>query len=152
MTSVPEITSNTAAAFLTVELPELLGITGTAHADALEALAAVLADAHISDDLPPADANRVAETVALEVIRCGWALADAADAVTDRAIAPQLDRRSDLDDRMAVGLALHRAARVLEESWCRLEPFTAAASALLATFRTPRPLRPSTAPAICPWY
>ena len=27
----------------------------------------------------------------------------AADAVTDRAIAVQLDRRSDLDDRLAVG-------------------------------------------------
>ncbi len=37
-----------------------------------------------------------------------------ADAVTDRAIAVQLSRHSDLDDRMAVGLALHRAARVLE--------------------------------------
>lgn len=38
----------------------------------------------------------------------------AADAVTDRAIAMQLDRRSDFDDRMAVRLALHRAAAVLE--------------------------------------
>ena len=58
----------------------------------------------------------MAETVAFEVISCDWALADAADAVTDRAITAQLDRRSDLDDRMAVGLALHRATRVLEES------------------------------------
>ena len=39
-----------AAQLLTVELPELLGITGTAHADALEALAAVLADAHVFDE------------------------------------------------------------------------------------------------------
>jgi len=59
------------------------------------------------------DANRVAETVAFKVIRCDWALVDAADAVTDRAIAAQLNRHSDLDDRMAVGLALRRA-RVLE--------------------------------------
>ena len=29
-------------------------------------------------------------------------------------IAVQLDRGADCDDRMAVGLALHRAARVLE--------------------------------------
>jgi hypothetical protein len=33
------------------------------------------------------------------------ALVDAADAVTDRAIAVQLDRHSVLDGRMAVGLA-----------------------------------------------
>ncbi|MGO9153090.1 hypothetical protein [Mycobacterium sp.] len=115
MTSAPDTTSNTPAVrFLTVELPELLGITGTAHAT-LEALAAVLADAHVFDDLSPTDANRVAETVALEVIRCDSALTDAADAVTDRAIAVQLDWGADLDDRMAVGLALHRAARALQD-------------------------------------
>jgi hypothetical protein len=117
MTSAPEATSNTAViAFLTVELPELLGIADAAEAAALEALAAVLTGAHVFDDLSPADANRVAETVAFEVIRCDWALDVAAAAVTDRAIAVQLDRHSDLDDRMAVGLALHRAARVIEQS------------------------------------
>jgi hypothetical protein len=84
-----EATSDTGAVvFLTVELPELLGIIDTAHAGALEALAAVLADGHVFDDLSPADANRVAETVAFEAIRCDWALAAAADAVTDRAIRP----------------------------------------------------------------
>ncbi|MGO9155238.1 hypothetical protein [Mycobacterium sp.] len=114
MTSVPQTTSNPAVAFLTDELPALLGITGTALAAALEGLAAVLAGAHVFDDLSPADAHRVAEVVALEVIRCDWELADAVAAITDRAIEVQLDRRSDLDDRMAIGLALHRAARVLE--------------------------------------
>jgi hypothetical protein len=114
MTS-PEATSNTAAvAFLTVELPELLGIADTAQAATLEALAAVLADAHVFDLLSPADANRVGETVAFEAIRCDWALDVAAAAVTGRAIAVQLDRGADFDDRMAVGLALHRTARVLE--------------------------------------
>lgn len=78
-----------------------------------KALAAVLADAHVFD-LSPADAHRAAETVAFEPIRAGWVLADAADAVTDRAIAAQLDRDTRLRRRMAVGLALHRAARVLE--------------------------------------
>jgi hypothetical protein len=49
MTSVPGTTSNTAAVrFLSIELPELLGITDTVHAAALDALAAVLADAHAS--------------------------------------------------------------------------------------------------------
>jgi hypothetical protein len=47
MTSIPETTSNTAAALLTVEL---LGVTGTARSDALEALAAVLMDAHVFDE------------------------------------------------------------------------------------------------------
>jgi len=52
MTSVPEATSNTdAVRFLAVELPELLGITGTVIAGAVEALAAVLADAHTFDRL-----------------------------------------------------------------------------------------------------
>jgi len=100
-----------AARFLTVELLELLGIVDAA---ALEALAAVLADAHVFDDLSPADANRVSELIAFEAVGAGWALADAAAAVTDRAIAVQLNRRSDLDDTVSVGLALHRAARVLE--------------------------------------
>jgi hypothetical protein len=100
---------------VSIELPEILSITGTVYAATLEALAAVLADAHVFDDLSPVDANRVAETVAFEVIRCDWALIDAAAAVTDRAIAVQLDRHSDCDDRMAVGLALHRAARVLAD-------------------------------------
>jgi hypothetical protein len=104
-----------AVRFLTVELPQLLGITGTVHAGALEALAAVLAEAHVFDDLSPADANRVAETVAFEVIRCDWALIDAAAVVTDRAIAVQQDRGADFDDRMAVGLALHHAAGVLQD-------------------------------------
>jgi hypothetical protein len=71
--------------------------------------------AHVFDDLSPADANRVAETVAFEVVRCDWALVDAADAVTDRAIVVQLDRGADFDDRMAVGLAMHRAARALQD-------------------------------------
>jgi hypothetical protein len=73
-----------ATQLLTVELPELLGISGTAHADALEALAAMLADAHVFDDPPPADANRVAETIAFETIQTGWVLTDNAAAVTDR--------------------------------------------------------------------
>jgi hypothetical protein len=57
----------------------------------LETLAATLADAHVFDDLSPADTTRVAETVAFEAIRADWALAGAAAAVTDRAIAAQLD-------------------------------------------------------------
>lgn len=113
MTTAPGTTSNTAAVrFMSIELVELLGITDTAEAGALEALAAVLGDTHVFDLLSPADANRVAEAVAFEAIRYDWALVDAAAAVTDRAIAVQLDRRSDFEDRMAVGLALHRAARV----------------------------------------
>ncbi len=104
----PDDFAGSAVAFLTIDL--LHGITDTAEADALEVLAAVLAGAHVLDDLSPADAYRVAETVAFEAIRCDWALADAAGAVTDRAIAAQLDRGADLDDRMEVGIALHRAA------------------------------------------
>jgi len=101
-------TPDTVAAvrFMSIELPELLGITDTVHAGALDALAAVLADAHVLDDLSPAHAKRVGETVAVEVIRCDWALVDAPGVVTDRAIAAQLDRDADLDDSMAVGLAL----------------------------------------------
>jgi hypothetical protein len=112
---LPDDFAASAVRFIAVELPELLGIIGTVHAGMLEAIAAV-PGAHVFDDLSPADANRVAETVAFEVIRCDWALVDAADAVTDRAIAVQLDRGAGVDDRMAVGLALHRAARVLEAS------------------------------------
>jgi hypothetical protein len=48
------------------------------------------------------------------VIRVNWVLADAAAAVTELAIAVQQDRSAG-EDRMAIGLALHRAARVLEE-------------------------------------
>ena len=92
---------------------ELLGLTAPCTPACSKALAAVLADAHVFD-LSPADAHRAAETVAFEPIRAGWVLADAADAVTDRAIAAQLDRDTRLRRRMAVGLALHRAARVLE--------------------------------------
>jgi hypothetical protein len=113
----PDTDGNGATAavrLVTIELPSLLGITDTAEAGALEALAA--ADAHVFDDLSEPDARRVAETASLEVIRCDWALVDAADAVTDRAIAVQLDRGADLDDRMGVGLALHRAAALLEGS------------------------------------
>jgi hypothetical protein len=40
---IPDTDDVTAAAFLTVELPELLAIAGTVHAGMLEALAAVLA-------------------------------------------------------------------------------------------------------------
>lgn len=43
MPSVPETDSNTAAAFLAIELPEMLAITGTVHAGMLDTLAAVLA-------------------------------------------------------------------------------------------------------------
>jgi hypothetical protein len=116
MTSVPETTSNTAAPaaqLITVELPELLGIAGTAHAAALEALAAVLADAHVFDDLSP-DANRVAELVAYNVIPANFDLIAAADALRDRANEVLVDRRGGWDDRSAAGLAMHRAARVLE--------------------------------------
>ncbi len=109
-----DVAAAAAVRLLTIELVDLLAIDGTAHADALEALAAVLVDAHVFDDLSPADANRVAETVALEAIRGDWALAAVAAVVTDRAIATHLDRHSDLDDRMAVGLALHRTAAVLK--------------------------------------
>jgi hypothetical protein len=68
-------TPDTVAAvrFMSIELPELFGITDTVHAGALDALAAVLADAHVFDDLSPAHAKRVGETVAFEVIRCDWA-------------------------------------------------------------------------------
>jgi hypothetical protein len=105
--------------FLTGELPEVLSIAGTVHADMLEAIAAVLAEAHVFDDLSERDARRVAGALAFEAIHTGWGvMTAAADAVTDRAIAVQLDRRSDLDDRMAVGLALHRAARRREGDWC----------------------------------
>jgi len=55
-------------------------------------------------------AVRGGQTVAFEAIRADWALTEAAAAVTEWAIAVQLDRRSNLDNRMAVGLALHRAA------------------------------------------
>lgn len=41
-------------------------------------------------------------------------IAGTAHAMAHRAIAVRLDRRADLDDRMAVGLALHRVAAVLE--------------------------------------
>ena len=92
-----------AAQFLTVEQPELLGITGTAHAGILEALAAVLGASHVFEDLSERDAKRVAGAVAFEAIQAGWVMTAAADAVTDRAIAVQLNQHSDLDDRMAVG-------------------------------------------------
>jgi hypothetical protein len=82
----------TAARFLTVEPPDPAG-NRRHRADALDPLAAVLVDAHVFDDLSPADANRVAETVAFDAICAEWALADEADAVT-------LDRDADRDDRM----------------------------------------------------
>jgi hypothetical protein len=110
---LPDDDITSAVRFLAVELPELLGLTGTVHTSVLEALAAVLADAHAFDDLSPADATRVAEVVAFEAIRADLALADATARITDRAIAVQLDRGSDLDD-MGCGLALHRAAAALE--------------------------------------
>ncbi len=101
--------------FMSIELPELLAITGTVHAGMLDALAAVLADAHVFDGLSDRDARRVAGAIAFEAIHAGWELADAGATVTDRAVATQLDRGADCDDRMAVGLALHRAARLIEE-------------------------------------
>jgi predicted transcriptional regulator len=58
----------------------------------------------------------VAGVIAFEAILAGYAPTDAAAAVTDRAVAAQLDRQSDRDDRMAVGLALHRAGRVFDGS------------------------------------
>ncbi|MGO8964998.1 hypothetical protein [Mycobacterium sp.] len=111
---IPDTDDVTAAAvrFMSTELPKLLAITGTVHAATLEAIAAVLAGGHVFDDLSERDARRVAGNVAFEAIRCGWALDVAAAAVTDRAIAVQLDRASDFDNRMAVGIALHRTARV----------------------------------------
>jgi hypothetical protein len=78
--------------------------------------AAVLARRTRLRDLSPRDAKRVAGVIAFEAILAGWAPTDAAAAVTDRAVAAQLDRHSDHDDRMAVGLALHRAGRVLDGS------------------------------------
>jgi hypothetical protein len=113
---IPDTTAAIAVRFMSIELPELLGITDTVIAAALEALAAVLGDAHVFDDLSPADTNRVGETVAFEVIRCDWALDAAAAAVTDHANEVLTDRRSDLDDRMMAGIALHRAARALQDN------------------------------------
>ena len=54
--------------FLTSELPEVLSIAGTVHADMLEAIAAVLAEAHVFDDLSERDARRVAGALAFEAI------------------------------------------------------------------------------------
>jgi hypothetical protein len=105
-----------AVRFIAVELPELLSITGTVHAGMLDALAAVLGANHVFDDLSERDTKRVAGAIAFEAILAGWAPTDAAAAVTDRAVAAQLDRHSDHDNRMAVGLALHRAGRVLDGS------------------------------------
>jgi hypothetical protein len=106
-------TNDGAVRLIAVEPSELLGIAGTVHAGMLEALAAVLAANHVFDDLSERNARRVAGAIAFEAIHAGWAMTAAADAVTDRAIAAQLDRGADFDDRMAVGLALHQAARVL---------------------------------------
>ena len=106
----------TAVRLLTVEVPALLAITGTVHAGMLEALAAVLGANHVFDDLLERDTKRVAGAIAFEAILAGWAPTDVAAAVTDRAVAAQLDRHSDHDDRIAVGLALHRAGRVLDGS------------------------------------
>jgi hypothetical protein len=54
--------------------------------------------------------------VALEVVRSDFALDVAADAIDDRANVVMTDRCSDLDDRMACGVALHRAAAMLDQS------------------------------------
>jgi hypothetical protein len=74
----------------------------------------VLVDAHVFDDLSTADANRVAEIVAFEVIRCDWALDAAAADLDDRGNQVLTDRQGGWDDRMMSGLSLHRAARLLE--------------------------------------
>ena len=79
-----------AARFIAVDLPSLLSIAGTVHADLLEALAAVLAASHVFDDLSQRDAKRVTGAIAFEAILSGWAPADAAAVVTDRAVAAQL--------------------------------------------------------------
>ena len=46
----------------------MLSIAGTVHADMLEAIAAVLAEAHVFDDLSERDARRVAGALAFEAI------------------------------------------------------------------------------------
>jgi len=100
-----------------VELPTLLSITDTAHAG--EALGCgVLIDAHVFDDLSPADANQVAVTPSPSrpSAPTGRWLTPA-EAVAERAIVVQLDPGADRDHRMAVGLALHRAA--LSSIQCR---------------------------------
>jgi hypothetical protein len=61
----------------------------------------------VFDGLSERDAKRVVGAIAFEAIRSGWVMTAAADTVTDQAIAVQLNRHSDLEDRMAVELALH---------------------------------------------
>lgn len=103
-----------AALFLSRDLPDLLDITGNVNAMLPEVLAAVLTQQHVFDGLSERDAKWRGEHSPGRPSWPGQALADAAAAVTERAIAAQPDRNSDFDDRMAVGLALHRAARVLQ--------------------------------------
>jgi hypothetical protein len=114
--SLPEATSSTAAAthLLTVELPGLLGLVGTVQAALWESIAAVLVDAHVFDGLSDRDARRVAELVAYNVIPANFDFTAAAAELDDRANQVLTDRQGGWDDRTAAGLALHRAARVLE--------------------------------------
>jgi len=60
-----DVAAAAAVRLVTIELVDLLSIDGTAHADALEALAAVLAEAHVFDDLSPAGPLRHSH-------RCGF--------------------------------------------------------------------------------
>ena len=114
---IPDTDDDTAAAvrFMSIKLPKLLAVTGTVHAGMLEANAAVLAGNHVFDDLSEPDAKRVAGDVGLEVIRSDFALSDPADAIDDRANEVLVDRRGGWDARSAAGLAMHRAARALQD-------------------------------------
>ncbi len=97
---------------LTVELPEILSITGTVHAATLEALAAVLLGAMCSMTSRSATPDESPAPSPSRPIHAGWMMTAAAAAVTDRAIAVHLDRGANFDNRMAAGLALHRTAAV----------------------------------------
>jgi hypothetical protein len=79
--------------------PSCSASPGTAHA--LEALAAVLGANHVFDDLSERDAGRVAGNLTFDVIRAGFDLTAAADAITDWADEVLVDRRGGWDDRSA---------------------------------------------------
>ncbi len=83
-------------------------------AEPLGNLAVTLAYDHVWDGLTDADAQRVAERVGIEMIRSAFLpefRGEAVERITARADDALADRA--FDDRVAAGLALHRAARIL---------------------------------------